>query len=141
MNDRCIIYVSRSIEPFDEVKLAALLLQSRQDNARMAITGVLLYLNGWIIQLLEGEQASLEDLYQRIKQDRRHTQITTLFDDSIEQRLFSSWSMGYETLTAHQLEELIVIVDLDKKLQTVSNTNGVAMLTLVKTFFDSHQNR
>ncbi|MFD2937338.1 BLUF domain-containing protein [Spirosoma flavum] len=139
MIDHCIVYVSSSVELLREVDLSTLLLQSRQDNALAGITGVLLCLNGRIIQVLEGNQEAIEALYNRIKQDRRHTNVTTMFSHPIKQRLFASWSMGYETLTARQLEEITVVVNLDNEQETVFKAAGATILTMVKAFYESNR--
>ncbi|ADB42972.1 BLUF domain-containing protein [Spirosoma linguale] len=115
MPDHCIVYRSHSSELMNENDLATILLQSRYDNKKADITGVLLCFYGQIIQVLEGKKLELDLLYARIQRDKRHTDVTTLINRPIAQRLFSSWSMGYQTLTSSQLEEFIVIVDLNSK--------------------------
>ncbi|WP_240699499.1 BLUF domain-containing protein [Spirosoma sordidisoli] len=60
-------------------------------------------------------QYKLSLLYDRIQRDKRHTDVTTLISQSVNQRLFSSWNMGYKALTTSQLDEINVIVDLNNK--------------------------
>ena len=50
-----LIYLSSATEMFTKEKLLALLEQSRPNNARLGITGILLYSNGNFMQTLEGE--------------------------------------------------------------------------------------
>ena len=50
----CIVYFSSSVGPLEEKELISILHQSRQHNRQMNITGVLLYVQGRIVQVLEG---------------------------------------------------------------------------------------
>ena len=139
MPDHCIVYVSHSSELLEETDLATILLQSRQYNKKADITGVLLCLHGRIIQVFEGEEGTVNLLYDRIRQDSRHTNVTTLISQSIDQRLFSSWNMGYKTMTSSQLEEFTVIVNLNDKKANVSSQQGIAILELIEGFYDKNR--
>ncbi len=139
MPDHCIVYVSQSSELLKEDDLSAILLQSRQHNKKADITGVLLCLHGRIIQVLEGGEGSLNLLYDRIKQDDRHTNVTTLINQPIDRRLFSSWNMGYKTMTSSQLDEFAVVVNLDDKKTTVSSQQGITILELIEGFYNTNQ--
>ncbi len=137
MPDHCIVYTSCSPELMNENDLAAILLHSRYNNKRAGISGVLLYLHGQIIQALEGDKDKLDLLYDRIQRDERHTNVTGLVNQFIDQRLFSSWNMGYKTLTSSQLEEFTVIVDLNNK--RASDLNQQTILDLIQGFYDTNQ--
>ena len=50
-----LVYVSAARKLFDEAELSALLTQCRANNARLGVTGVLLYADGNFMQALEGE--------------------------------------------------------------------------------------
>ncbi|MCX6212778.1 BLUF domain-containing protein [Spirosoma sp.] len=136
MPDHCIVYRSHSSELLDENNLATVLLHSRCHNKKAGITGVLLFLHGQIIQVLEGDQHELSLLYDRIQRDKRHTNVTTLVSQSVNQRLFSSWNMGYKTLTTSQLEEFNVIVDLNNK--KAFNLNQQSILDLIQAFYNTN---
>jgi Sensors of blue-light using FAD len=63
-------------------------------NDAAGITGALLFLDERFGQILEGEQAAITGLFDRISRDPRHEHVT--FDYLIEtgDRLFPDWSMG-----------------------------------------------
>jgi hypothetical protein len=63
-------------------------------NAPAGITGVLLYLDGRWAQILEGDQAAITGLYDRISRDARHDRVTLDYLIGTESRLFPDWSMG-----------------------------------------------
>lgn len=75
--------------------ISALLLKSRTYNRTNAITGCLLYYDQEFIQLIEGDKKNVQDLYQRIIKDPRHTDIIFLGENHIEERTFADWSMAY----------------------------------------------
>ena len=75
--------------------ISALLLKSRTYNLTNAITGCLLYYDQKFIQLIEGDEKNVQDLYQRISKDPRHTDIMVLGENHIEERTFADWNMAY----------------------------------------------
>jgi hypothetical protein len=137
--EHCLVYFSRSCGLFQEEDLAAILQQSRQHNAQVGITGVLLYVRGSIIQVLEGEKEAVEALYKRIERDRRHRDVTCVLRRSIDSRLFASWSMGYETLSVQELDEIKTIVALDKHEDSSSKGEESIILKTLKVFYESNR--
>jgi Sensors of blue-light using FAD len=72
-----------------------MLVQARRFNAENDITGLLLIGNGRILQLLEGPEAEVRALYERIELDPLHTAVTLLSTATATQREFPDWSMAY----------------------------------------------
>jgi hypothetical protein len=60
-----LIYCSDAREAMDSVALQSLLELARARNAALGITGMLLYSNGRILQVLEGESGPLDALYEQ----------------------------------------------------------------------------
>ena len=137
--EHCIVYFSRSVGPFDENDLMAILQKSHQNNSQTGVTGVLLYVRGSIIQVLEGEKAAVETLYNRIEQDRRHTNVDQVLNRPITRRLFGNWGMGYETITARQLEKIKSVVDLDNGNGLISEPADNIILRTIKVFYESNR--
>ena len=90
-----LVYHSYATVPFGDVQLAKLLTQSRAFNAAHGLTGVLLYSDGAIVQLLEGSEANVHAVFARIVQDPRHTKVIKLADGPATHRVFTQWSMGF----------------------------------------------
>jgi hypothetical protein len=120
---------------FEQDDIQSLLHQSRQYNAQVGITGVLLYIRGHIIQVLEGDKTAVKDLFARIKLDPRHTQVTCVLNKSIDERLFSEWSMGYQTLTGEQFEAVNSITDLAKAEPQPGKEHEAAIIKTLKAFY------
>ncbi|UOQ51038.1 BLUF domain-containing protein [Hymenobacter cellulosivorans] len=91
-------YQSNVTAPLSESELEALLVQSRAWNHSHDLTGVLLYCDSNIIQVLEGPEDEVEYIFNRIAQDLRHYDVTKLADGPIQQRNFSQWSMGFKSV-------------------------------------------
>jgi hypothetical protein len=68
--------------------------RARERNARQDISGFLMFDRHRYYQILEGETALVDALYDRIKTDPRHTNIETLHRQEITKRGFPDWSMG-----------------------------------------------
>ncbi|WP_051563775.1 BLUF domain-containing protein [Enterovibrio calviensis] len=89
-----IVYTSESLFDFDMETLKALMVQSRVNNTKHGITGLLLYREREFIQVLEGEEEDVNSAYQHIKNDFRHKRVEAIFKEPIERRYFPNWSMG-----------------------------------------------
>ncbi|MFD2937798.1 BLUF domain-containing protein [Spirosoma flavum] len=135
--DYCTVYFSTSVGSLVENDLSVILKQSRFNNAKSGITGILLYINGNIIQVLEGDDKAVETLYHRIEKDPRHTNLVRVLNKPIDQRLFADWSMGYETITSRQLENIREIVDTDAN-QAAGNP---IILKTLKAFYETNRLR
>ena len=96
-----LIYVSSETSPFTDERLDELLQQSRRANLASGITGLLLYMDGHFMQILEGSKAAVLALIAKIKSDPRHRDLTVLMEGETPNREFQEWSMGFRTLDAN----------------------------------------
>lgn len=90
-----LIYTSHAVQDCNKTMLMNILNTSIKNNAQNAITGVLIYREKKFIQLLEGQEKTITDLYQRIEQDKRHTNCEILHSSHIAERNIEQWSMGF----------------------------------------------
>lgn len=88
------IYVSAATAEFSPADLEELLSVSRKNNEALGVTGMLLYEKGSFFQILEGTREAVEPLYAKIDTDKRHSRITKLIIEPIEERSFANWSRG-----------------------------------------------
>lgn len=102
-----IIYCSVASHLFSEDELNELLRVSRRYNERNGITGILLYSEGNFFQVLEGEEAVIDELYARIKEDGRHDQVVQIVRESISARTFKNWTMGYAVISSDDVNEIV----------------------------------
>lgn len=101
-----IIYMSRAAQDMSDRDLQSMLDNYRHLNTERNITGILFYSNGHIAQIMEGEAAVLEPLYEKISRDSRHTNVTKLAHKTIDHRSFAEWSMAFHPLEAAGFEQL-----------------------------------
>lgn len=113
-----LVYLSSSSGAYSKEDLVDILSSSRRNNTRDNITGLLLYHDGNVIQFLEGEEAQVQKLYNRIAGDRRHKGVLPLLTRKITSRDFGSWSMGFKNITEQEKDELEGFNDLMNSLSS-----------------------
>ena len=91
-------YISSASHLMNKEELEAIHQTAAQKNRGIGVTGFLFYSNGSFLQFLEGEEAQVQALVQRIRLDPRHTGFLEV--DSGEQagRLFPDWTMGFQNM-------------------------------------------
>ena len=81
----------------DEIQsaIAAILASARRNNARLGITGALLFSDGCFAQVLEGAREDIEAVFETIQCDLRHSDATIMHLHAVEERSFGDWSMAF----------------------------------------------
>jgi len=93
-----LVYVSSATTLFSQSELDEILALSHRNNALTGISGILLYKDGNLMQVLEGEEAKVRSLYDTIAADRRHKGLILLWEGFEETRQFPGWSMAFRNL-------------------------------------------
>ena len=101
-----LIYRSQASRAVHEVTLPPLLRKARLHNERTRLGGLLLYANGEFMQILEGPEPALSQLYARIQADPRHYAVRTLAYGPIAERAFPDWCMAYAPTDARELKKI-----------------------------------
>jgi Sensors of blue-light using FAD len=101
-----LVYASSATLPFSEAELLALLEVSRGNNAKVNVTGMLLYREGNFMQVLEGEEEAVRRVHMHIARDRRHGGLITLLQGPITARAFSRWTMGFRNLDSTEVKSV-----------------------------------
>lgn len=78
-----------------DTEIPRILKACRKNNPELQIGGVLHYGNGYFFQVLEGPEAAVDHLYDKIAKDLRHTNVKTLERVNVSARRFPDWSMKY----------------------------------------------
>ena len=126
-----LIYVSSATHEMSDNELGILLRQSRSRNQRQEITGMLLYVNGSFVQVLEGSKQDVNEVYSDILIDDRNTGNIVIANEAISDRLFPDWTMGFKKLTSSDANELPGYTDFIKNRYTpleLANKNKVIKL-------------
>ena len=114
-------YATAGLQPSE---LESILNVSGHNNARDALTGVLMFNGAIFVQSVEGPKASVDRLMARLAGDSRHCQIDIHDDRSIPKRIFADWSMGYVKLDGGWLEGQVDVIealsqDMPKRMREI----------------------
>ena len=109
-----LIYHSIAEEHITTSDILAILEEARNFNAVYNITGCLLYHQGEFVQLLEGEKQVVQGLFEKIRNDRRHSNVQLLKEASIEHKIFSNWSMAFKDLADADVAQLKSSLNLEE---------------------------
>jgi len=112
-----ILYNSYAATEFDDDALKLLLIQARERNKELGITGMLFYFKEQFLQLIEGEQSAVELLAAKIANDPRHKHFLILKNETIETRFFADWSMGFRAISPDKMEDV-------ENFKNLSDPNG-----------------
>lgn len=94
---RC-LYASRPAQELPSPLLDQILEQSRTNNPRRGITGLLCFTANVFVQVIEGGRDEVCELFNAIVRDERHKDVRLLVYEEIAERRFGSWSMGQVNL-------------------------------------------
>ncbi len=101
-----LVYVSKATRPIDSTELLELLEVAKRNNNHIDITGNLIYNGGRFLQVLEGDKAKIQSLFDKIAKDDRHTSVKIIYLEPAERRTFSRWSMNMVNLDSDSPKNL-----------------------------------
>lgn len=94
-----IVYCSRnriegSAQEVDSA-ISSILVGARSKNKSADVSGALLFNGAAFAQVLEGPLSAVEEIFEAIQCDPRHTEVVVLHNGESSARCFSDWSMAY----------------------------------------------
>ena len=92
-----LLYTSRSADtsPRRTEQIAQIARHSARRNEEAGITGSLVYVEDSFIQVLEGPQQAVENVFESICCDFRHREIKLIDLVPVPSRQFAEWHMGF----------------------------------------------
>nr|P84743.1 RecName: Full=Photoactivated adenylate cyclase subunit beta-like protein ST- [Euglena gracilis]CAJ57400.1 photoactivated adenylate cyclase-like protein, beta subunit [Euglena gracilis] len=91
-------YISQATRPMSRLDLSAIMPTATRRNAQQSNIGTVLHENGLFVQTLEGPKDAVVNLYLRIRQDPRHTDVTTVHMAPLQERVYTSeWTLTLAT--------------------------------------------
>ena len=94
-----LVYCSRNLIRGNQAdvtaELQSILAKSRENNPCRELTGALLYNAGNFAQVLEGPLSSIEQVFEIIQRDARHSEVTVVYSGPCTERDFPEWSMAF----------------------------------------------
>ncbi|WP_227369640.1 BLUF domain-containing protein [Halomonas sp. M20] len=103
-----LVYMSRNnITDDDKLQeeISDILDASQRNNRQAEVTGALMFNTGCFAQVLEGPHDKIQDTFERIQCDPRHSHVSVLAFDRIDARLFSDWDMAFVGQNAQRIEQ------------------------------------
>ncbi|WP_380781300.1 BLUF domain-containing protein [Sphingomonas sp. R86520] len=92
-----LLYISTARTTVTQDMIDDILRVSRRNNAAAGITGLLVVGGKRFLQVLEGTDLAIAQTFDRIQRDPRHFAMVNLARQSITERSFGDWAMGYHT--------------------------------------------
>lgn len=115
--------------------LVALLSHSREANAKIGVTGMLLHRDDSFFQILEGGEEEVRGLFDIISRDERHERIEVVTEGPVTSREFSDWQMAFIELDEQDLSAMPGFSEILKNtpearefLQSLSRSKKLALL-------------
>lgn len=90
-----LLYISTSRGRVTQPVIDEILRVSRRNNAAAGVTGLLIAGGNRFLQVLEGDDLAVSRTFDRIQRDDRHFAMVQLAKQTIDERSFGSWSMGF----------------------------------------------
>jgi hypothetical protein len=106
MSTHTLIYTSVASHKMTDNDLKELLKKSRENNSFLDITGMLLYLDPFFIQVLEGDEMIIDKAFDTIKEDPRHYKVSIIYKKLIPRRVFPDWTMGFNKVNRESIEKI-----------------------------------
>ncbi|MEO0435397.1 MAG: BLUF domain-containing protein [Pseudomonadota bacterium] len=128
-------YVSTQKQAMGNEDLLQLLVDARSKNGDMEITGLLLHRGDSFFQIIEGQQTSVQKLFNRIRNDDRHHRVEIVAEGPIGEREYADWQMAFVELDGQDFTSMPGFSDLLKNtpeardfLSTLSRSKKLALL-------------
>lgn len=122
-------YESVASDGTKSTDIEQILETSRSDNGASGVTGCLIFYNGKFIQILEGEEDKVREIYGKIRSDKRHRNVRLIAENAMKERTFSEWGMAYFPID----EEYIGRADLEQFRRNLKLLGDFSRRTTVTT--------
>lgn len=93
MKLKTLAYTSRARLDLTDEDLEQIHQTARHLNTLDGITGLLVFDGSRFLQIIEGTEAAIDDLVERLRRDRRHLAFEVRDERVVQSRSFAGWSM------------------------------------------------
>src|SRR5271163_4425620 len=127
-----VIYVGAASSDLSEHDTVKFLNEARKANRRNDISGLMLYVGGCLMLLLEGETARVDVACKEILSDGREMRM--ILREPIAEREFPEWIMGFEAIELPEAERLLgqpLMLESGSRLARVESNGAKALLSII----------
>ena len=121
-------------EKYDHDEMVYLLDIIRTNNKKLNVTGMLLYDDGSFFQVLEGDKAAVNSLFNIIEKYPRHSKVSKIVEEPIVSRSFSEWTMGYSDVSIKELKQIKALNDFFTENNSFTELDQGRALKLLNEF-------
>lgn len=89
----CVIYASKAHDTVTDEEVDKILTSAEIKNAKLGVTGALVFDGRRFCQLLEGDEDGVSEVFDHIRKDTRHCDIDVIARQPIRDRRFPGWAM------------------------------------------------
>ena len=116
------VYVSTRTGENDPNVVRDIAIESSRNNQMSGISGILMGVGNYFLQVLEGDEQVVEKLLKKIEKDPRHTDLEVLFRGPMDERVFGRWSMGCVSSDS-SIEGQLYFDDIAAELKNLCESN------------------
>ncbi len=110
---------------------------AKSENPKHSITGVLFYIDGNFLQVIEGKERNLRSLMTNIENDARHRNVDYLIDTPVENRGFSDWNMETFNLSDTKAFNKEILKDITESFKKNLLPHSKTLLFYYKALLDA----
>jgi hypothetical protein len=127
-----VIYVSSAAPDITEHDTVKFLDEARKANRKNDVSGMMLYVGGCFLQLLEGEVTKVDIVCRTIFQDKREMRL--VLREPIAEREFPEWTMGFEAVAPHEAARLLgepLLFDSVSRVARIEPNSAKTLLSII----------
>jgi hypothetical protein len=127
-----VIFVGSAASDFSEHDTVKFLNEARKANRKHDVSGMMLYIGGCFLQLLEGEAAKVDSVCRMIFRDKR--EMRKILREPIAEREFPEWTMGFEAVAPHEVARLLgepLLFDSVARLARIEPDSAKTLLSII----------
>ena len=103
----CLVYTSVAKQKMTDNCLKNLLDRTRSKNSAVSLTGMLLYIDPYFVQILEGDFDDVCETFTRISKDPIHHKVSLILKKPITERNFANLAMGFNKVTEKHIDSFV----------------------------------
>ena len=127
-----VIYVSAAASDISEHDTAELLKEARKTNRRHDVSGMMLYVGGCLLMLLEGEAHGVDAVSREVAEWKR--EMRAIYREPVSEREFPDWIMGFEAVAPAEAARLLgepVVLDSAFRFTRIEPPKAKTLLSIL----------
>jgi Sensors of blue-light using FAD len=127
-----VIYVSSAAPDISEHDTLRFLNEARKANRKNDVSGMMLYIGGYYLQLLEGEATKVDVVCRTIVQDKREMRM--ILREPVAEREFPEWTMGFEAVAPPEAARLLgdpLLFDSVSRVARIEPNSAKTLMSII----------